>query len=437
MKRRSFIEAIPGPFLLAILLSITTMLLAFILMRPENSGSGTYLADILGFWYTGFWSLLSFTMQMMLILVLGHVLALTPAASAIIDFFLKQCKSQGALVFFIMLLTLFIALFNWGMGLIFGAVMARKAGEYAARNDIAVNYPLLGAAGYSGLMVWHGGLSGSAPLKVAEPGHFLESQAGVIPVSETLFSDMNLAISAALILLLPLFMWLISKRVKVRVPEELKILRPKKAEMQKPTRSWLMNGFGLLILISAVVAAARSEGGLMNILTLNYVNFLLFGLGMLLMPAMRSYLRAVDEAILGAAGILIQFPLYAGIMGIMADSGLLREFTGFFISISNSTTLPLFTFISAGLVNLFVPSGGGQWALQGPIIIEAAKTLGVPLQKAVMALAYGDQITNMLQPFWALPLLGVTGLKAQQLLPYTALLLLAGSVIFVTGLLLW
>ncbi len=107
----------------------------------------------------------------------------------------------------------------------------------------------------------------------------------------------------------------------------------------------------------------------------------------------------------------------------------------FFVSISNETTFPIFTFISAGIVNVFVPSGGGQWAVQGPIIIEAAQQLGVDIPKCVMALAYGDQLTNMLQPFWALPLLGITGLKAKEILPYTLILLVAGSVIFITSLL--
>ncbi|NNC71061.1 MAG: short-chain fatty acid transporter, partial [Flavobacteriaceae bacterium] len=109
----------------------------------------------------------------------------------------------------------------------------------------------------------------------------------------------------------------------------------------------------------------------------------------------------------------------------------------FFVSIATSTTLPIFTFISAGLVNIFVPSGGGQWAIQGPIIIESAIKLGIPLPKAIMALAYGDQITNMLQPFWALPLLGITKLKAKEILPYTILLMFVGTVIYITGLLLF
>jgi short-chain fatty acids transporter len=169
----------------------------------------------------------------------------------------------------------------------------------------------------------------------------------------------------------------------------------------------------------------------------NYLNFLLLGLGILLCGTIARFLGAVQKAMGAAAGILIQFPLYFGIMGIMKYSGLVGIFSSFLMDISNETTFPVFTFFSAGLVNIFVPSGGGQWAVQGPIIAEAAENLGVPLGKAVMALAYGDQITNMLQPFWALPLLGITGLRARDIIPYTLFLLIMGIFIFLGGLLLF
>jgi short-chain fatty acids transporter len=124
-------------------------------------------------------------------------------------------------------------------------------------------------------------------------------------------------------------------------------------------------------------------------------------------------------------------------MGIMKSTGMVVMISDFFVSIATETTLPIFTFFSAGLVNIFVPSGGGQWAIQGPIVIESALKLGVPLPKAIMALAYGDQITNMLQPFWALPLLGITKLKAREILPYTLILMVVGIVVYVLGLLLF
>ena len=165
------------------------------------------------------------------------------------------------------------------------------------------------------------------------------------------------------------------------------------------------------------------------------MNLLMLGLGIILHGSFKRFINAVGESISDISGILIQFPLYFGIMGIMSNSGMMVQISDFFVSISNATTLPLYTFFSAGLVNIFVPSGGGQWVVQGPIVVESAVKLGVPLNKAVMALAYGDQITNMLQPFWALPLLGITKLKAREILPYTLIAMVVGStIIYILGL---
>ena len=178
-------------------------------------------------------------------------------------------------------------------------------------------------------------------------------------------------------------------------------------------------------------------GAGLSFINLNYINFLLFGLGILLHTSFFKFTNAVQEAIGGSVGIIIQFPLYAGIMGIMKYSGLGVEVSQAFVSISNTTTLPIFSFLSAGLVNIFVPSGGGQWAVQGPILMDAAQTLNVSVPKTIMALSYGDQMTNMLQPFWALPLLGITKLKAKDILPYSALIMLVGMLIFIFSLLIF
>ena len=172
-------------------------------------------------------------------------------------------------------------------------------------------------------------------------------------------------------------------------------------------------------------------------ITPNLINFLMLGLGIMLHGSFKRFINAVGESISDISGILIQFPLYFGIMGVMSSSGMVTQISDFFVSISNETTLPIFTFFSAGLVNVFVPSGGGQWVVQGPIVVESALKLGVPLNKAIMALSYGDQVTNMLQPFWALPLLGITKLKAKEILPYTLIAMLVGSTIYIVGLLLF
>ena len=382
---------------------------------------------------------------MMLMLVLGHVLALSKPVNKLISIAVKYCNNTANAAALVTLLTIIVSLFNWGLGLIFGAIFARKVGEHAMSKNISMNYPLIGAAGYSGLMVWHGGLSGSAPIKVAEPGHFLEAQTGIISQSETIFSALNLSVSLFILIILPIAMFLLGKNNKAGVPmlqtnifevEQNDFENIEGAEKLDHSRI-IASLFGTIIIgLACYKAFIKPEVVSLKIITPNFINFLLLGLAILLHGNFYKFLKAIDAAIAGASGILIQFPLYFGIMGIMKDAGLVAKLSDFFVQISNETTFPIFTLFSAGIVNVFVPSGGGQWAVQGPIIVEAANQLGVSLPKSIMALAYGDQLTNMLQPFWALPLLGITGLKAKEILPYTIYLMLVGGSIYILGLLL-
>ena len=148
-------------------------------------------------------------------------------------------------------------------------------------------------------------------------------------------------------------------------------------------------------------------------------------------------MHAAGDAARGCAGIIVQFPLYAGIMGLMYTAGLDRMITEFFVSIGNATTMPALSFISAGIVNIFVPSGGGQWAIQGPIALQSGMDVGIGPGKMVMAVAYGDELTNMLQPFWALPLLAITGVRARDIVGYTALVMVVAGCWMGGWLLLW
>jgi short-chain fatty acids transporter len=175
--------------------------------------------------------------------------------------------------------------------------------------------------------------------------------------------------------------------------------------------------------------------GAMN-LSLNIVIFVFMWLGIILHGTPISYIRAVNEAIKGAGGIAVQFPLYGGIQGILISTGLAGMIAQWFISISTEVTFPLFTFISGGIINFFVPSGGGQWVVQGPINIPAGVELGVSSAKVAMSISYGDQWTNMIQPFWALPLLGIAKLGAKDIMGYCVMVLIVTGVIMGAGLLL-
>jgi short-chain fatty acids transporter len=413
--------------------------------------------QLLTFWEKGLWTsgLMVFALQMMLMLVLGHVLALTKPVNRLIMAMVQYCNTTANAAFLVTFLTLAVSLFNWGLGLIFGAIFARKVAEYAVQRGLNLNYALIGAAGYSGLMVWHGGISGSSLTKVAEPGHLSSLMADILPAEQlaalpsrigfedTVFSSMNITVSIALLVILPSIMYLIGKRGKAGIPVLKNSMLQTDQATETPSGAERLDHsfilavfFGGIILLYAFYKAFILPAEIsLDFINPNFINLSLLGLGIVLHGNFSRFLKGVEEAIGGAAGILIQFPLYFGIMGIMNSSGLVETFSQFFVTNSTEITYPIYTFFSAGLVNVFVPSGGGQWMVQGPIIVKAAQELGVPLNKSIMALAYGDQLTNMLQPFWALPLLGITGLKAKEILPYTLFLMLIGMVIFIAGLL--
>ena len=447
-----FRRFLPSPFTIAILLTLLTIILAVVFADiPEDENR---LVSILSYWESGVWNtgLLVFAYQMMLILVLGHVLVLSKPVAAIISRITGLVKNTANAAFLVALSTMLVSFFNWGLGLIFGALLARKVAEYAQKKEIPLNYPLIGAAGYSGLMVWHGGISGSAPIKVSEAGHLRDLMQNIsspeiiaqlpeyLPSSATVFSSWNLLIFVTVVVVISMLAYRMGRKLP---PTTLNLSTfkfrdhedevPQGAEKLDRSR-WLSLFFGILILLAFILQYTPMLKTL-NI-TPNMLNFFMLGLALILHGNFRNFLLAVEEAIGDTSGILIQFPLYFGIMGIMGNSGMIGSISDFFVSISNTTTLPIFTFISGGLVNIFVPSGGGQWAVQGPLVLESALQLNVPLPKAVMALAYGDQITNMLQPFWALPLLGITKLKAREILPYTLIFMFVGTAIYVVGLLL-
>lgn len=426
-------KLLPSPFAIAVILTFITAILAILL--TDNQTDQNSLILVIDHWHTGIWELLKFTMQMMLMLVLGHTIALSKLASNGIEKIVAICKTNAQAAVFVSLFSLIMGYFNWGLGLVFGAILARKVGEFAKAKGIPLNYPLIATCGYISLMVWHGGLSGSAPLTVSDPSHSLVAQIGVIPISETIFSTSNLFAIATTLIILPVFARMLAKRsYESSYPNILKskkssddavITGADKLDYSK----WLGTLFGV-VFIGYSAYKMISSGDAFAYINLDTINFALFGIALVSHQSLHFFTNAAEKAIKGSTGIMIQFPLYAGIMGIMKYSGLLEVFADFFIQISTTESFPFFAFLSSAFINILVPSGGGQWQVQGPILIEAANALQVSHTKTIMALAYGDQLTNMLQPFWALPLLGITGLKAKDILPYSILFMLIGGIIF-------
>ncbi len=422
---------LPDPFLFVIILTVVVF------------GLGLGLTDsspvqMVAFWGEGFWALLAFSMQMVLVLVTGFVLASSPIFKKGLGKLASFAKSPGSAILWVTIVSLAASWINWGFGLVIGALFAK---ELAKRVE-NVDYRLLIASAYSGFLIWHAGFSGSIPLSIATEGHPFVDAIGIIPTSETIFSSYNLIIVAALLIIVPLLNRMMMPKKEETVTVDPAVLVdppvediPSKANMTPAER--LENSWILSMVIGALGIAFIIYYFINNgfALTLDLVNFMFLFLGILFHGTPRRYLSAVQEAVKGAGAIIVQFPFYAGIMGMMTASGLAAVISEAFVSVSTVDTFPLFAFLSAGLVNFFVPSGGGQWAVQAPIMLEAAEMLGSEPAKVAMAVAWGDAWTNMIQPFWALPALAIAGLKAKDIMGFCVIVLVVSGVVIGLGLL--
>lgn len=433
---------VPDPFAIAILLTFLAIGLAWAF---GDRGA----LDLIGLWggrvdgetvlpsEAGVWRLLTFAMQMCLILVTGHALASSRPMERVIARLASLPQTAAQAVALTALTAMVAALINWGLGLIVGALCARAMAVTAKQRGLRVHYPLLGAAGYTGMMVWHGGLSASAPLTVTQTKDLASllgrPDVAPIPLAETLASPLNLCVTALLLVVVPFVLTRMAPRDPSAFVEVDPAALPGLDHRQDASDAATPGGSGLdqSLLLAAALAAlifgylAIYLGRIgLGRLDLNAINLAFLGLGLLLHGSPAAYGRAVTAATAGCAGIILQFPLYAGIMGVFIHAGLVDRVAGLIATTSSPAGFAPLTMLSAGAVNLFVPSGGGQWAIQGPLVVQSAESLGVPLGKAIMAFAYGDEWTNMLQPFWALPLLGITGLAARDLIGYTAAVML-------------
>lgn len=420
---------LPDAFLFAIILTIIAFLLALGL-------TGKGVIDILAAWGGGIWGILAFSMQMVMVLVTGHALASSPPVKRGLSSLASVPKSPVQGIMLTAFVTGIACWVNWGFGLIVGALLAREI----AKKVRGIDYGMLVAAAYSGFVVWHGGISGSIPLSIATKGHIVEKLVGIIPVSRTVFAPFNLIISGAMILALPLlFMFMArGKTDVVEISPELLAEEPEPAPNPVKTPATRLENSKLVNWIFGIMGVAYLVWHFVNKgfdLNLNIVNMIFLFAGLLLHGTPINYVRAVDKAIKGAGGIALQFPLYGGIQGIMVTTGLASIIANWFVSFSTAQTFPLFTFYAGGLINLFIPSGGGQWVVQGPINIPAGIALGVDPAVVAMGISYGDQWTNMIQPFWALPLLGIAKLGIRDIMGYCVMTLLVTGAIISLGLL--
>jgi short-chain fatty acids transporter len=426
-------------------------------------GAGSRAAQVVDAWRGpgGVWRFLPFAMQMCLILVTGHALAESRPVRGLIRAMARLPRSGAGAAALVSLVAMGFGLVNWGLGLIVGALFARDVARELTARGVAVHAPLLAAAGYTGMVIWHAGLSGSAPILMTSaeqaaavlPAETIarmtaggaEGGVAAIPLGRTVFSAMNLVVVAGVLVTVPCVLAMLSPRRDDPVtpmPLEDDLFEDPEPRV-RTVPDWLETTplvpvllAGLIVWAMVRFATASGQPWASTLLTVgpNELNLSMLALGLLAHGSVRSYIASAERGARGCAGIILQFPLYAGIMGMLAASGLIARFSDAMAASATPGTLPLLTFLSACVVNLFVPSGGGQWAIQGPIALEAGQAMGVAPEKMVMAVAYGDQLTNMLQPFWALPLLAITGVKAREIVGYTALVMLAAGAWMAVGL---
>ncbi|MPZ89827.1 MAG: short-chain fatty acid transporter [Nitriliruptorales bacterium] len=459
----------PDPMLFALMLSVLVFFLGVVL---TDSGP----LDMIIHWYEGFWSLLEFAMQMVLILLTGFALATAPGLRDGIRWLARVPNTGRSAVFITALVSTLFTWFHWGLGLIVAAIFALTLAREAAKRGVKVHYPLLGAAAYSGQMVWHVGPSTSAGLLSATEGHLLEDLIGIVPITETAFTPYALLLGGMLVLfVVPITMWAMTPRDDESVG--LQVYAPDKLDAGdgggdgggSPSRGTPGNSGDATqpaagpatrtaveeaqdveevaatpadrLENSRIAAALIWVPGLVYVvywfatrgfdLNLDIFNFAFLSLGLALHGTPIRYIRAIQEAVSGAAGIILQFPFYGGIAGMIGASGLATIMAGGLLAISTPQSFPVVAWLTGGFINIFVPSGGGEWAVVGEVISRTALDLDVPIGKAILAYGVGDMWTNMLQPFWAIPLLGIMGLRARDIIGYTlGLMLVAFPFIF-------
>ncbi|WP_137284936.1 short-chain fatty acid transporter [Halorussus salinisoli] len=434
----------PSPFLFAIILSYVVFVAGVVV---EGAGP----ADMVTYWYDGFWAFLTFAMQMVLILMTGFVIAYHPRVNGWLRKLTELPNSGAQAVVMVGVFAMAIAWIHWGFSLILGAIFAREMGRTAAENDIDVHYPLLCVAGYMGLgLTWHWGLSGSASLLIATEGNeFIEQGVldSVVPATQTIFSGYALALTVLSIVYASLVLYLLSptgdRSESIHEYVDASNLgspaaaadggsaeagsasgsSDSTAPAERIDNSRILGGVIAATGVLYVAYLFATQG--LDALGLNVVNFGFLFIGLLIYTQPAVYRERFGEAATAAAGIILLFPFFAGIQGMMNGSGLSATLAESILAVSTEATFPIVAWITGSIVNLFVPSGGGEWIVLGPSVVSAAQDLGVPVGKATIAYAVGDAHTNLLNPFWALPLLAITGIKAREMFGYAIAMLLA------------
>ena len=435
---------LPDAFVFCIILTIVV----FIAAMPV---AGMNPIEVANAWGSGVWGLLAFSMQMALVLVLGSALANAPAIKKLIVKLAGVPKKPVGAVAFVTVISAICCFINWGFGLIIGALLAKEV----AKKIKGLDYRLIIAAAYSGFVIWHAGISGSIPLGMTalNADGVVDNTAGavteIVPTSQTIFSAWNLIMVLAVVVVVafvnakmhpdPKDVVSIDPKLLEDAPDNTEVkARKDQTPAEKLENSMVLSYIVVVIGAIYLIYYFVNAGSILNALSLNIVNLIFLILGIAFHKTPISYVRAITESAESAGGIILQFPFYAGIQGMMVTVGsngvsLASAISTAFVNISTPRTFPVLCYLAAGIVNFFVPSGGGQWAVQVPIMMPAGLELGVTPAVTAMGIAWGDAWTNMLQPFWALPALGIAGLGARDIMGYCAIVLIASGIVTALG----
>ncbi len=384
----------------------------------------------------GFWDLIPFTMQMALIIVGGYVVASSPAVARVIEWLASAPRSGRSAVAYIAVLSMLTSLVSWGFSLIFSGLLVREL----ARRQPRMDFRAAGAAAYLGVgSIWALGISSSAAQLQANKGSLppaLLQITGVIPFTETIFLWQGLVTALILLVVSTAVAFYSAPSDAAAQPAAAFGLtfaarRPDLDPRERPGE-WLEYSPVLTVLVALLAAGwlvevFATQGPMTAIANLNTYNFIFLMAGLLLHWRPKRFLQAVAGAVPATAGVLVQFPFYASIAAILTGArgptglSLSDWLAGIFVSVSNRHTFPLLVSAYSAVLGLFVPSGGGKWVIEAPYVMQAANTLQVHLGWVVQIYNTAEALPNLVNPFWMLPLLGVLGIKARELVGYSIL----------------
>ena len=394
--------------------AITTSIMLLVLLFGLSLAIGTGLTATFDAYYRGLWMLLQFTMQMTLILVLSLILGATPTFRNAVIFLSRLPRTQAQVMVLAVVAGGFVAYLNWGLSIALSPVIAIHFATQAERKGIKIDFLWLMSVLAGGGAIWQFGLSGSAPLLMATPGNFLEQQAGVMPLTTTIWSPAAMILVpsflAAVVIVGVVFMPKRPRQVS-EFPQAARVIgtdRPAEAEEEKPRSAMTFaqrleyNPIVIVPLALALAGWIYHHFFVRNLsLDINSVNTIVLLLGLVLHGNVHNFTKATQHAVALCWPIVLMYHIYAGLAGLIQFTPVGGFLVRIFDPVLTAYSYPLLIALISTVVAIFIPTSGGQWAIQGAVTVEAAKLVGVSAQRGLLALSVGDHMGNLITPFWA------------------------------------